>query len=348
MAENRARSLIEKYSINTAPIQEEKSSVRLGEIITSKPTSRSQSLIDKYSQTTITDSIPQNPTFKDNFVNDMEPSSPPEVNNKYAYAFKLGLADTLRGVKQMAGRDKEEMKAEQQKLNELMRGEDGGLVTLAYFGGALLDPAGWLIPFGKARNLYTMGKYGMVSGAIAGATGYVDDESIIDTRGKQLLAGAVGGGIVAPAIGGLRNLGVMVTGKGEITPVGFKRANLTPAETIKRGGTTVQVKGKMIEEDLSEGKIYAEGERTLGVRPEGEIGREPKSIFDTLVDIFRREDTRVPFPKTKKVLDAPKQGELSAKPHFFINKILKGYEENYGKRFLKSIRMLILKHGKIF
>ena len=253
----------------------------------------------------------------------MDPSSPPEVNNKYAYAFKLGLADTLRGVKQMAGRDKEEMKAEQQKLNELMRGEDGGLVTLAYFGGALLDPAGWLIPFGKARNLYTMGKYGMVSGAIAGATGYVDDESIIDTRGKQLLAGAVGGGIVAPAIGGLRNLGVMVTGKGEITPVGFKRANLTPAETIERGGTTVQVKGKAIEEDLSEGKIYAEGERTLGVRPEGEIGREPKSVFETLVDIFRREDTRVPFPKTKKVLDAPKQGELSAKPHFFINKILK-------------------------
>ena len=92
----------------------------------------------------------------------------------------------------------------------------------------------------------------------------------------------------------------MVTGKGEITPVGFKRANLTPAETIERGGTTVQVKGKAIEEDLSEGKIYAEGERTLGVRPEGEIGREPKSVFETLVDIFRREDTRVPFPKTKK------------------------------------------------
>ena len=54
MAENRARSLIEKYSINTTPIQEEKSPVMLGEIITSKPTSRSQSLIDKYSQTTIT------------------------------------------------------------------------------------------------------------------------------------------------------------------------------------------------------------------------------------------------------------------------------------------------------
>ena len=64
MAENRARSLIEKYSINTAPIQEEKSPVRLGEISTSKPLSRSQSLIDKYNQTTITGTIPQNPTFK--------------------------------------------------------------------------------------------------------------------------------------------------------------------------------------------------------------------------------------------------------------------------------------------
>ena len=68
MAENRARSLIEKYSINTTPIQEEKSPVMLGEIITSKPTSRSQSLIDKYSQTTITNTTSQNPTFKDNFV----------------------------------------------------------------------------------------------------------------------------------------------------------------------------------------------------------------------------------------------------------------------------------------
>ena len=335
MAENRAKSLREKYSIETPPQEEKKSPVRLGEIITSAPESRSKSLIDKYNQTTITGTIPQNPTFKDNFVNEMEPSSPLEVNNKYAYAFKLGLADTVRGVKQMAGRGKEEMKAEQQKLNELMRGEDGGLVTLAYFGGALLDPAGWLIPFGKAKTLYTMGKYGLVSGAVAGATGYVDDESIIDTRGKQLLAGAVGGSIIAPGIGALRNLGVRITGKGEVTPVGFKRASLTPSEMIERGGSTVQVKGKMIDEDLEKGKVYAEGDRTLVLSPEKEMGREPKSIYDTLVDIFRGRDTRVPFPKTKKVLDAPKQGELSAKPQSFINKILKGYEENYGKRFLK-------------
>ena len=300
-----------------------------------KSKSRLDEIEEQLFQNTVTDTSPINPKFKDDFVNDMSPSTPEEVNNKYAYAFKLGLADTFRGIKQIAGKDKKEMKAEQRKLNELMRGEDGGLVTAAYFGGALLDPAGWLIPFGKAKTLYTMGKYGLVSGAVAGATGYVDDESIIDTRGKQLLAGAVGGGIISPAIGGLRNLGVKITGKGEVTPVGFKRADLTPSEMIERGGSTVQVKGKATEEDLSQGKVYAEGERTLGVRPEGEIGREPTSIFDTLVKIFTKKDVTVPFPKTQKVLDAPKQGELSAKPQWWLNKVLKGYEENYGKRFLK-------------
>ena len=302
----------------------------------SKPKSRLDEIEQELFQTKVTDTIPQNPTFKDDFVNDMDPSTPEEVNNKYAYAFKLGLADTFRGIKQIAGKDKEEMKAEQRKLNELMRGEGGGLVTAAYFGGALLDPAGWLIPFGKAKTLYSMAKYGMVSGAIAGATGYVDtEEGLVKSRGGQALLGGVGGGIVAPGIGALRNLGVKITGKGEVTPVGFKRADLTPSEMIERGGSTVQVKGKAIEEDLSEGKVYAEGDRTLGLRPEKELGREPTSIFDELVKIFRKKDVTVPFPKTKKVFDAPKQGELSAKPHNFINKILKGYEENYGKRFLK-------------
>ena len=303
----------------------------------SKTKSRLDSLREEANQTTITNQPPINSTFKDDdFINNMEASDPPEVTNKYAYAFKLGLADTYRGVKQIAGKDKKEMKAEQRKLNELMRGEDGGLVTAAYFGGALLDPAGWLIPFGKAKTLYTMAKYGMVSGAIAGATGYVDtEEGLVRSRGGQALLGAAGGAIVAPGIGALRNIGVKVTGKGELTPIGFKRADLTPSEMIERGGSTVQVKGKAIEEDLSQGKIYAEGDRTLGVRPEGEIGEQPTSVFDELVKIFKKEDVKVPFPKTQKIYDAPKQGELASKPQHFLNKMLKGYEENLGKRILK-------------
>ena len=68
MAENRAKSLREKYSIETPPQEEKKSPVRLGEIITSAPESRSKSLIDKYNQTTITGTIPQNPTFKDYII----------------------------------------------------------------------------------------------------------------------------------------------------------------------------------------------------------------------------------------------------------------------------------------
>ena len=301
-----------------------------------KSKSKLEEIEEQLFQSTVTDTSPINPTFKDDFVNDMDPSTPEEVNNKYSYAFKLGLADTFRGIKQIAGKDKEEMKAEQRKLNELMRGEDGGLVTAAYFGGALLDPAGWLIPFGKAKTLYSMAKYGMVSGAVAGATGYVDtEEGLVKSRGGQALLGAAGGGIVAPGIGALRNVGVKITGKGEVTPVGFKRADLTPSEMVERGGSTVQVKGKAIEEDLSKGKVYAEGERTLGLRPEKELGKEPTSVFDELVKIFRKKDVTVPFPKTQKILDAPKQGELSAKPQWWLNKLLKGYEENYGKRFLK-------------
>jgi hypothetical protein len=305
--------------------------------LTPKSKSRLDEIEEEVFQTTITNQPPLNSTFKDDdFINNMEASDPPEVNNKYAYAFKLGLADTYRGVKQIAGKDKEEMKAEQRKLNELMRGEGGGLVTAAYFGGALLDPAGWLIPFGKAKTLYTMAKYGMVSGAIAGATGYVDtEEGLVRSRGGQALLGAAGGAVVAPGIGALRNLGVKITGKGELTPIGFKRANLTPSEMIERGGSTVQVKGKAIEEDLSQGKIYAEGDRTLGVRPEGEIGEQPTSVFDELVKIFRKKDVKIPFPKTQKIYDAPKEGELASKPQFFLNKLLKGYEGNVGKRILK-------------
>ena len=108
-------------------------------------------------------------------------------------AFKLGLLDTTRGLSQITGLgfDEKDMAKEQKELVKAMQGENGNLVKVAYFAGAILDPASWLIPFGKAKTLYTMGKYGMVSGAIAGAAGYVDEDmdSILGsgkiTRGEQ-------------------------------------------------------------------------------------------------------------------------------------------------------------------
>ena len=135
------------------------------------------------------------------------------------FAFKLGLLDTYRGVKQIAGFDEAEMRREQNELVKRMQGENGGLVKAAYFAGALLDPASWLIPFGKARTLWQMGKYGMVSGAVAGAAGYVDeDQDSILTKGKmtrkeQALFGLGAGGVVAPTFGVLKNIGVKATGK---------------------------------------------------------------------------------------------------------------------------------------
>ena len=53
----------------------------------------------------------------------------------------------------------------------------------------------------KTKTLYKMAKYGFVTSGIAGALGYVDEESILDSRSKQAAASAVGGSILSPAIG---------------------------------------------------------------------------------------------------------------------------------------------------
>ena len=131
----------------------------------------------------------------------------PEVKNNIGFAFKLGILDTTRGIAQLtnAGKvipgesfDRKKMLEEQRQLRKIFEGPNGGAAKIAYFAGAILDPASWLIPFGKAKTLYQMGKYGMVSGAVAGAAGYVDEEadSIVGTvigkdrqmtRGEQAL-----------------------------------------------------------------------------------------------------------------------------------------------------------------
>lgn len=121
-------------------------------------------------------------------------------------AFLLGLTDTVRGVTQFAGGEKvffmdEDLKTQQEKLNKALQGEGGGLVAAAYFGGAILDPLTWIIPVLRGRSLYKMALSGGVSGGLAGALGYVDENSIFDSRVKQAGAGALGGAILSPVIG---------------------------------------------------------------------------------------------------------------------------------------------------
>jgi len=124
------------------------------------------------------------------------------------YSAKIGFLDTYRGAKQIAGLDVEEEKANQEKLNEYMNDPKfGGWATAAYFGGAILDPAGWLIPATKAKTIGKMALYGLGTGGLAGATGYVDEQSksLLGegqmTRGEQALIGAGGGAVITPFMG---------------------------------------------------------------------------------------------------------------------------------------------------
>ena len=280
---------------------------------------------------------------EEGFIENMEPIDPPEVNNAYSFAFGLGLKDTYRGVKQIAGIDRAQMKANQQKLNELMRGENGGYVMAAYFAGAILDPASWLIPFGKAKSLASMAKMGMVSGAVAGATGYVDEESFIDSRGKQAILGAVGGGVISPAMGGIKNLGVKITGKGNMIPLTRK---LTKQEMINRGASTVQISGasttgKAVDKATGiVSPLKTTGPDEKLIRTTADIQDEGKSIIDGIFELFKKSNDKLPYPNIKALHDIPKP--TSRGPKFFLSRLFNSYQKNYekhvGKRLLKGIK----------
>ena len=160
-----------------------------------------------------------NPLLKRRTVEEMDVSNYTKAE-AIGFASRLGVTDTVRGVSQLTGIGAEESKKEQLMLNQLMKNKEyGGYVTAAYFGGLMADPVGWAIPFAKARSIWKMAKYGMVTGGIAGATGYVDEEldSLVGdgkmTRTEQTMLGVVGGGTIAPLAGGIANVVKKVRGK---------------------------------------------------------------------------------------------------------------------------------------
>ena len=222
-----------------------------------------------------------------------------ELSGAMAFAFGLGLSDTARGVQQIAGSEKNyltgrNMRDEQDELKRLMD-EHGFAVTAAYFGGAILDPASWLLPFMKAKTLLKMGQYGMVSGGLAGATGYVDEDSYINTRPLQAGLGLVGGGVLSPTIGALKNLGVTVTGKGKVIPLWEKpmrpmQINYTVKDSAKLGLQKVTLPGKMTEK-VTKGKkviIKSSDRKDIFVRPSKLI---EKDLIDAnkVTDDFKKD-----------------------------------------------------------
>jgi len=138
------------------------------------------------------------------------------------YAGGLGLADTWRGLNQIADFETDEMEESQRVLNSLIE-KYGNSVLGTYFGGMIMDPAGWFLPATKAKTVAKMAAWGAGSGTLAGSVGYVDPEipSLIGegsmTRGEQTLIGGTAGSILSPFIGKL-----VQKGRGKWGPVGEK------------------------------------------------------------------------------------------------------------------------------
>ena len=222
---------------------------------------------------------------------------------KISFATKLGFGDTVRGVAQMSDTnlgfgDTDEMKADQEKLYEYMKNPDGSTnwaVAGAYFGSALLDPAGWLIPVTKTRVLYKAAKYGFVSAGIAGGLGYVDDESMLDTRAKQAAASAVGGTIISPLIVGVSKKlkGEKVFTRESLGIPGFepqvkaaKDAKLKNVKVTGGAGEADRIKKSREKIAMADDEVSDD----MVTKNKTELLRGPRKIFkDFVVDPYQRK-----------------------------------------------------------
>jgi len=226
---------------------------------------------------------------------------------KVKFAMGMGFSDTWRGGKQLLDIDVEEMKKEQRKLYEYMENPDGStnyMVAAAYFGSALLDPAGWLIPVTKAKTLYQAAKYGFVSSGIIGGLGYVDEESILDTRGKQAAASALGGTILSPVIAGVgkKLKGEKVFTRESLGIPGFDSPSIKAQADIEAN------KMQLLNE-------AGKKNREAFVRKKQEVSKD--EYFDTLAN-----------DKTK-LLQGPRL--------WFRENVIKPYEKKFGKPALNYL-----------
>ena len=219
----------------------------------------------------------------------------------FAYGAKLGFTDTFRGGKQMLGIDLEGMKASQEELYARMQDEDYGFWTTAgYFGGAILDPITWIFPFAKAKTVYQMAKMGAISGGFFGATGYVDEDSILDSRSKQAAAGILGGAIVTPAIGKATQI--------------FRKKKL-PTGVLPEGDVSVRT---LNEEALRDVRLLGgmgQGPRTIKVRTDKEL----KTVIDNATPLQLRD---MPTAKEKAAYN-----QLKGVRFFVNNYLIQPYQE---------------------
>ena len=223
----------------------------------------------------------------------------------FSYGAKLGFTDTYRGAKQMIGKDLEDMKLQQQELYARMADDEYGFWTTAgYFGGAILDPITWIIPFAKAKTVYQMAKMGAISGGFFGATGYVDEDSILDTRTKQAFAGIVGGSIITPAIGQTSKI--------------FRKKKL-PGGVLPEGDVSVRALNEEALKDIKLIGSMGQGPRTIKIRTDKEL----KNVIDNATPLELRD-----MVKRKEIAG---YNQLKGIRFFANNYLVKPYQEKFGK-----------------
>ena len=154
-------------------------------------------------------------TYKQNLVttNPAKPKQPSSFeplkgrDDALKYAMKMGMTDSIRGVKQMYGNitnnDEllETLKSKDEKLRRILEHPKYGSDALKYYLGSAvaLDPVGWIPFVGWGKKADTLGKatrYGVGMGAAYSGMSYVGEgeSRLLNTATGATLGGTLGYG----------------------------------------------------------------------------------------------------------------------------------------------------------
>ena len=155
----------------------------------------------------------------------------------------------------------------------------GWQVRSAYMGGLFVDPAGWIIPFAKARSIGKMAYYGALSGGVTSAASYVDEDidSLVSdgklTRTEQTLIGIGGGATIAPALGGIRNAYRLARGK-DLIPLVEKNIADTATKASYKSVDDVSI------DRLGDPVVKSVNKRTAGIIVKHDSSAKPTNTIN--------------------------------------------------------------------
>lgn len=165
-------------------------------------------------------------------------------------AFLVGaghmMTDVYRGVKQLIGIDEESMASSQKMMDGLYADDEVGTAAIAgAITGALAEPAGLLIPGGKARSVTKAVAKGVAIGGTYGALSYVNED-----KGQTRLGNAALGGTLGGAFSGVLKKGTDVYKARKVVKAGKTIADVEKrwAEKLLQDKPTSQIRKELREE----------------------------------------------------------------------------------------------------